>query len=181
MKHSIKLISLAVVLGLASTQVHADQDWQDTAKDAWIDGKAEATLLFNGNLDSFDINTDVENGVVRLSGEVDTEVDKDLAEELVANIDGVKEVDNRLTVSDPEDGTSEVLEDLNDAKIATVIKTRLLFEGEVSGSDIDVDAKDGVVTLKGKVDTDAERDLAVAIAENTDDVKDVIAKIDIIE
>ena len=181
MKHSIKLISLAVVLGLASTQVYAKQDWQDTAKDAWIDGKAEATLLFNGNLDSFDINTDVENGVVRLTGEVDTEVDSDLAEELVANIDGVTEVDNRLTISEPEAGTSEVLEDLNDAKIATVVKTRLLFEGEVSGSDIDVDAEDGVVTLKGKVDSDAERDLAVAIAENTDDVKDVIAKIDIIE
>ncbi|HCS81455.1 MAG TPA: transporter, partial [Alteromonas macleodii] len=154
------------------------------AKDAWIDGKAEATLLFNGNLDSFDINTDVKNGNVVLTGKVENSVDKKLAEELVANIDGVTSVDNKLTVvsdkdmegdmsDDMEDTVDEGTSELTDAKIATVIKTRLLMDTDISGFDIDVDVENGVVTLTGDVDSDAERDLAVEIAKNASDVKDV--------
>lgn len=164
-----------------------DNQWEKGAKDAWIDGKAEATLLFNGNLDSFDINTDVNNGSVVLTGKVDHSVDKKLAEELVANIDGVTSVDNQLTVVEGEDmaamsdDMSESFEQeydeqtgtLTDAKIATVIKTRLLMDSDISGFDIDVDVESGNVTLTGHVDSDAERQLAIEIAKNASDVKDV--------
>ncbi|MCV2883830.1 BON domain-containing protein [Aestuariibacter sp. AA17] len=180
MKRSMTLISLAVALGLASSSVYADNSWEKEAKDAWIDGKAEATLLFNGNLDSFDINTDVKNGEVRLTGQVESDVEKELAEELIVSIDGVTSVDNRLSVaSDDEDNTSEFMQDLSDQKVETVVKTRLLFESEVSGSDIEVEAENGIVTLKGEVDSDAERDLAVTIAKNTDDVSKVVDKLSV--
>ncbi len=140
--------------------------------------------MFNGNLDSFDINTDVKNGNVVLTGKVENSVDKKLAEELVANIDGVTSVDNKLTVvsdkdmegdmsDDMEDTVDEGTSELTDAKIATVIKTRLLMDTDISGFDIDVDVENGVVTLTGDVDSDAERDLAVEIAKNASDVKDV--------
>ena len=106
--------------------------------------------------------------------------DKKLAEELIANIDGVTEVDNQLTIvadsnlaedeaMSSEDGVSE----LTDAKIATVIKTRLLMDSDISGFDIDVDVENGNVTLTGSVDSDAERDLAVEIAKSASDVMDV--------
>ena len=62
---------------------------------------------------------------------------------------------------------------LTDAKIATVIKTRLLMDSDISGFDIDVDVEQGNVTLTGTVDSDAERDLAVEIAKNATDVTDV--------
>ncbi len=161
-----------------------DNKWEKGAKDAWIDGKAEATLLFNGNLDSFDINTDVKDGNVVLTGKVENSVDKKLAEELVANIDGVVSVENKLTIvadddmdsdlsDDAEDAVDEGTSELTDAKIATVIKTRLLMDTDISGFDIDVDVENGVVTLTGEVDSDAERDLAVEIAKNASDVKDV--------
>jgi osmotically-inducible protein OsmY len=140
--------------------------------------------LFNGNLGSFDINTDVKNGNVVLTGKVENSVDKKLAEELVANIDGVTSVDNKLTIvsdkdmegdmsDDMEDTVDEGTSELTDAKIATVIKTRLLMDTDISGFDIDVDVENGVVTLTGDVDSDAERDLAVEIAKNASDVKDV--------
>ncbi|MED6320736.1 MAG: BON domain-containing protein, partial [Pseudomonadota bacterium] len=115
---------------------------------------------------------------------VENSVDKKLAEELVANIDGVTSVDNKLTVvsdkdmegdmsDDMEDTVDEGTSELTDAKIATVIKTRLLMDTDISGFDIDVDVENGVVTLTGDVDSDAERDLAVEIAKNASDVKDV--------
>ena len=186
MKRSI--LSMIVATSLTTAAYAGDMDtdnkWEKGAKDAWIDGKAEATLLFNGNLDSFDINTDVKNGNVVLTGKVENSVDKKLAEELVANIDGVTSVDNKLTVvadndmhqemsDDMEDTVDEGTNELTDAKIATVIKTRLLMDTDISGFDIDVDVENGVVTLTGDVDSDAERDLAVEIAKNASDVKDV--------
>ena len=186
MKRSI--LSMIVATSLTTAAYAGDMDtdnkWEKGAKDAWIDGKAEATLLFNGILDSFDINTDVKNGNVVLTGKVENSVDKKLAEELVANIDGVTSVDNKLTVvadndmhsdmsDDMEEGVEEGTSELTDAKIATVIKTRLLMDTDISGFDIDVDVENGVVTLTGEVDSDAERDLAVEIAKNASDVKDV--------
>lgn len=186
MKRSI--LSMIVATSLTTAAYAGDMDtdnkWEKGAKDAWIDGKAEATLLFNGNLDSFDINTDVKDGNVVLTGKVENSVDKKLAEELVANIDGVTSVDNKLTVvadndmhqemsDDMEDTVDEGTNELTDAKIATVIKTRLLMDTDISGFDIDVDVENGVVTLTGEVDSDAERDLAIEIAKNASDVKDV--------
>jgi osmotically-inducible protein OsmY len=47
------------------------------------------------------------------------------------------------------------------------------MDTDISGFDIDVDVENGVVTLTGDVDSDAERDLAVEIAKNASDVKDV--------
>jgi hyperosmotically inducible protein len=183
------LLSMIVATTLSTSalagDMNTDNKWEKGAKDAWIDGKAEATLLFNGNLDSFDINTDVNNGNVVLTGKVDNSVEKKLAEELVANIDGVVSVENLLTIvdqldldedemsDDVEDGFDEGASELTDAKIATVIKTRLLLDTDISGFDIDVDVEAGHVTLTGDVDSDAERQLAVEIAKNASDVTDV--------
>ena len=184
MKRSI--LSLLVAGTLTTSAFAGSMDtankWEEGAKDAWIDGKAEATLLFNGNLNSFDINTDVQDGKVILTGKVDNSVDKKLAEELVANIDGVTDVDNQLTIVEEHDSEAMAGDDmdmdsatgkLTDAKIATVIKTRLLMDSDISGFDIDVDVEQGNVTLTGTVDSDAERDLAVEIAKNATDVTDV--------
>ena len=181
------LVATSMTTAAFAGDMETDNKWEKGAKDAWIDGKAEATLLFNGNLDSFDINTDVNNGNVVLTGKVDHSVDKKLAEELVANIDGVMSVDNQLSVikqKDMDEMASDMSDDaeseydeqtgtLTDAKIATVIKTRLLMDSDISGFDIDVDVEAGNVTLTGNVDSDAERQLAVEIAKNASDVKHV--------
>ena len=173
-------IIATLLVGSISLNVAA-QDWKDGAKDAWIDGKAETTLLLNTNLNSFDINTDVKDGKVTLTGKVESSVDKALATELIKSLDGVKDVDNQLTVMNEKEGTSEVVATLTDSKVATVIKTRLLFSTDVSGTQIDVNVAKGVVTLKGEVASDAERQLALKIAENTDDVKKVVDKIKVVK
>ncbi|WP_416306061.1 BON domain-containing protein [Neptunicella sp. SCSIO 80796] len=176
MKRSLTSILVAVTLGTVTLSASANNEWKDSAKDAWLDGKAETTLLLNGNLNSFDIDTDVKNGVVTLTGSVESEVDKALASELVASLDGVSEVENNLTVVEDDmqqDKDGEMMTGLKDSKVETVVKTRLLFESEVSGLDIEVEAENGVVTLTGEVASDAERDLAGAIAKNTNDVKKV--------
>lgn len=172
------LIAIAFTTLFTTSAFAGDDNWSGKTKDAWIDGKAEATLLFNGNLNSFDINTDVDNGVVSLTGKVDNTVERELAEELILGIDGVSKVNNKLVVlQEASDEESEVAATFTDAKIVTVITSRLIFDSQISGTDIDVDVDDRKVVLNGTVASETERDLVIAIAENTKDVEQVTDKL----
>lgn len=179
--------SMVAALVLATTAMGAQaSSWENESKDAWIDGKAETVLLMNTNLNNFDINTDVKNGKVVLTGKVDSDLDKELAEELVLSLDGVTSVDNELTVVKNADTKNKKMKSdstesgLTDAKITTVITTRFLFNSEVGGTDIDVDTDKGVVKLSGTVGSDAEKQLAVKIAKNAEDVRDVVDNLTIV-
>ncbi|WP_372762641.1 BON domain-containing protein [Pseudoalteromonas sp.] len=186
MKTFNKSIIAALVLGTTAMGAQAGS-WENESKDAWIDGKAETVLLMNTNLNNFDINTDVKNGNVILTGKVSSELDKELAEELVLSLDGVTGVDNQLSVvhkkhakKHDDDMADHAESDLTDAKITTVITTRYLFNSEVGGTNIDVDTDNGVVTLNGTVNSDAEKQLAVEIAKNAKSVRKVIDNLTIV-
>jgi len=56
---------------------------------------------------------------------------------------------------------------VDDATIVAKVKSKLLASKDVSGMAVDVDAKDGVVTLSGTADTKAERSKAAQIAKST--------------
>jgi hyperosmotically inducible protein len=60
-----------------------------------------------------------------------------------------------------------------DSWITMKVHSQFIPEDALEGSDIDVETKNGVVSLKGTVRTDAGRDRAVAIAKATDGVKNV--------
>ena len=62
---------------------------------------------------------------------------------------------------------------IEDGTITAKVKTALLADPDVKGLMIDVDTKNGVVTLKGTADKPANRDRAVAIAKDTGGVKSV--------
>jgi len=69
----------------------------DTISDAALTTKVKTALVAEGELSALDINVDSEQGVVTLSGAVDSEAQIDLAEKVVEDLDGVKGVDNELT------------------------------------------------------------------------------------
>lgn len=59
---------------------------------------------------------------------------------------------------------TEAGEMVTDTWITTKVKADLLATEDVSGTDISVDTKDGVVTLTGNVESKAEADKAVSVA-----------------
>jgi hyperosmotically inducible protein len=63
---------------------------------------------------------------------------------------------------------------ITDAAITSEVKTKFLADTAVSGLKIDVDTKDGVVTLNGTVKSNAEANKAVAIARQSVGVKRVV-------
>ena len=147
-------------------------------KDAWLDGRLETALLFNEHLNSFDITTEVENGVVRLEGAVESDVERELAGEIAKSIDGVTGVENELAVdasraqqareSDASREAQGFRQAVVDATLTARIKSKLIANGNVSGLSVDVDTRGGNVTLSGTVDSEEEKDLIGSIARNTD-------------
>lgn len=63
---------------------------------------------------------------------------------------------------------------LDNARIVTVINGKYVADSDLSALKINVDARDGVVTLNGTVGTEALAGRAVALALDTDGVKQVI-------
>jgi hypothetical protein len=61
-----------------------------------------------------------------------------------------------------------------DAGITTNVKTKLAADDTVKAYQVDVDTSNKVVTLRGEVETAAQKEHAVMIARNTDGVRDVI-------
>jgi len=66
---------------------------------------------------------------------------------------------------------------VDDVTVLTRIKADLLQTKNVDGLDVNVDVKDGRVTLSGTASTDAERAKAESIAKNASGVKSVENKI----
>jgi osmotically-inducible protein OsmY len=160
------------------------RDTTDKASDAWREGKLDTLYLFNRHLNNFSIDPEVRGNTVTLIGKVDSNVDKDLAEELAKGIDGITNVDNQLTVV-PSDEARENYDEndrtfsemVEDSTLTAEVKTKLLANSQTSGMQINVDTAGREVTLSGKVDSDAEKDLAGQIAENVDGVSRVNNKL----
>lgn len=62
---------------------------------------------------------------------------------------------------------------VTDTWITTKVKADLLATDNVSGTDVKVETKNGIVTLTGSVATKAEHDKAVAVAKGIEGVKSV--------
>lgn len=174
-------VMVALSLGAGGTALAGNNtDYTGAVKDAWLDGRIETAFALNRHLNPFAIDTEVDNGVAYLSGTVESDIDRDLAGEIALNIDGVTKVENKLQVK--EKGTMEKVADsakqktnslmkaIDDATITASVKTRLMANGNTKGLSINVDTEDDVVTLSGKVRSSEERDLAEALAKNTDSV-----------
>lgn len=69
--------------------------------------------------------------------------------------------------------TADAAEQVGDAWITTKVKADLLATEDVPGSTIDVDTEDGVVTLNGKVGSQAEAEKAVSVAKSIKGVTQV--------
>jgi hyperosmotically inducible protein len=66
---------------------------------------------------------------------------------------------------------------ITDTWITTKIQSKYFLDTDVKGINIDVDTKEGVVTLTGTVGSPAVQKEAVALARSTDGVKQVVDKL----
>jgi hyperosmotically inducible protein len=254
-----------IVLALSAVSVMASADAKQDLTDARQETQIWTTYALSPYLRAHDLKVKVHDGKAVLSGKVDEDVNKELAKEIALGVDGIKDVDNQITVQSDYSpkavrGYGEVIDDVTitaavksrlvwskysfmgakveskagrvtltgnvdsseakaaatrlanstrgvvavsnqlnvdgkptvtdtakkatndtskavaDAWITTKVKSNFFYSSTVSGSDIDVTTNAGIVTLKGKVSSGAERALAIELAENIRGVKSVNAK-----
>lgn len=110
------------------------------------------------------ITASSKKGVVTLTGTVADVFHKDLAQDTVEGLPGVKKVDNQLTIAE-KDKSGNI-----DHWLGVRVKTALLFHRNVRTAQTNVSVTDRVVTLTGVAATQAQKDL---ITEYTSDITDV--------
>jgi osmotically-inducible protein OsmY len=90
---------LEVVADLAEVeQPDVDRDFLQKVSDATTTTQVKTKLIANENITAKSINVDTRNQVVRLSGEVNSQAQKQLAEYIARNTSSVKSVQNELEV-----------------------------------------------------------------------------------
>jgi osmotically-inducible protein OsmY len=187
----VMLLTPLLMIGCAQPSSHAGrEDGNDDGSvgqgidDAMITARIKTTYLFNRHLNSFKIDVDTKGGVVSLEGTVKSDIQRDLAEEIASNVDGVTMVNSRLELSDgpvsePDETDRTFSQAVIDATTTASIKMKLAVAEGVKAHDINVDTRWGTVTLTGVVGSAAEKELATKIAHDVDRVKEVENRLEI--
>jgi osmotically-inducible protein OsmY len=201
------IVAAALISVPATTRAAIPQS--TASADHNLDERIEKRLREDAVLKKYDIKVSVTNGVATLTGTVPTEADRRKATQLATTTgisrvenqlivdlsapatgtsgvkstakagaektkEGVEKVGEKT-----KEGVSKTGEVITDAWITSRVHSKYIGEDLLKDSDINVDTKDHVVTLKGTVMTAAGRARAVEQAKEVEGVKHVIDELTI--
>jgi len=101
--------------------------------------------------DSWEINARVDDGTVTLTGEVESYAERELCTTVAKTVTGVRDINNQIDI--------EYESDRSDSDIRYDIVQRLRWDARIDDGLVDVEVKDGEVTLSGSVGSLYERSL----------------------
>jgi hyperosmotically inducible protein len=137
----------------ANTNANANADAKnrgDGRSDAMLTLEVKLGLIADGRTSGFATDVDTRDGVVTLSGKVDTEQARAASDEVAKKVDGVKSVNNQLQVV-PEAKRKEV--DATDEKITDAIEKAMDTDPSLTDVGLSANSNNGVITLDGTVET----------------------------
>src|SRR6266704_4592600 len=124
-------------------------------------------LKWDTHVQPNEIGVVVKDGIVTLTGLVDSYLKKIAAEEAAHRVRGVKAVANDIEVRLP--GSAE----RTDAELANAVLNALQWEADIPAGKLDVTVSQGWVTLKGEVEYGFQKRLAERAVERLSGVKGV--------
>ncbi len=157
-------VGLLALAGCASSMVPKGTRQADSG----ITSAVEASLQANEKVKARQVEVQTREGVVYLTGVVDTEEARREAGRVAWRTGGVEGVMNELTVGERTVGSW-----VDDVMISSKVKSQLIANSEVKAGDIDVSSSQGVVTLIGRVSSETIKSTAERVARATSGVKDV--------
>ncbi len=175
---------LEVKAGHVAPRASKERSYGEMIDDATTTAAVKSKLLWSKHASGLNTKVETDRGRVILQGTADSAAARDLAGMLANNTNGVVSVDNQIRIESPKQGaadaamkaTDDASNKVEDTWITTKVKSTLMYSSNVRASDIDVSTSNGVVTLKGKVASGSERDLAVELAKNVRGVESVKAE-----
>lgn len=81
-------------LGLSEKVGRSEDEAEQKIADSWITTKVKSSFLYSRSVDGFDIEVSTIDGVVTLSGKLDSGAECALAIEIAQNVRGVKSVES---------------------------------------------------------------------------------------
>lgn len=167
-------LAVAAALFLSLPLAAAAEPLSSTLQQARQEGALQTALALNRLLNPFKIDVRVQDGTAHLQGEVENEVERQLAEQVALATRGIETVQNDLQVN--ADLVERPLERrayaqrLEDATLASIIRARLLWSTHTQATPIEVESREGVVTLRGQVSSAEAKELAGVLAGSTEGV-----------
>ncbi len=146
------------------------------ATDATTSGKVKSAFMLSKRLSVYDIEAITQNGVVTLSGQVPSEIDKELAEKVARDTRGVNQVSNQLIVEPqikPSEASLRESKRIADLEIQADLRERLAASPELSGKTIQITVTNRNITLVGEVETPAQKSGAEQLARSLANVTGV--------
>ncbi len=165
---------VAIVLGslLVCGSLNASATATEVIEDTAITANVKTKLLADKEVSGLKISVTTNHGVVQLSGHVKTEDEASKAIELTASTPGV--VDVELSELKIEKSNNSFEDAAITAKVKGIyLKEKLFGDKPISVSGIHVTTKNGVVFLKGNVESKDQLQTAKDLAKAVKGVKDV--------
>lgn len=157
-----------------NSQSNQNNTMQNTGKivsDSQITKHAKAKISADKLINKFKLTVSTKDGVVHLSGKVDSDAQYERVITLVESVDGVKDTKaDKLTVKDSKQPMQDTY---ITAKIKGLILRNKLMGEDVQYWSVNVETKNGVVFLTGKVESDQQKQKILDIVNSVNGVKSV--------
>lgn len=143
--------------------------------DTWLYMKVKSTLAYHSSVSAYNTQVEMKEGVAILKGEASSQAQKDLVTEYTKDVDGIKDVNNQMTVAAPSTTPKPTItEMIDDASITAQVRMALLSHRSTSNLRTKVATSEGVVTLGGDAKNLAEQELVTKLVTDIHGVKSVV-------
>ncbi len=164
---AVAVVGAGGAVGMGAAE---ERGFESSVDDAKIKGAISSAYVDNSFGLYHDIQVDVIEGRVMLTGSVDKPESHESAVKIAWQASGVRAVIDEIQVTSEGGFKSGV----NDAWIANKLRTQLMLNGDVKNVNYTVEVENGVVYLFGIAQDQAELDRVIAAARDISDVKKVI-------
>jgi osmotically-inducible protein OsmY len=157
------LLALGASVALAATS-NADMEKAITA-----------ALVDKLGADASTIRVAFFDGKATLSGQVTEDATQELSKEVALYVPGVKKVENQVEAKKEEHvGHGKLIDESADASLENKVKNALRAEVGDTARKLEIEACNGVVSVRGMVPDQARHDIAVKAAAKVDGVTKLV-------
>src|SRR5438445_1090902 len=169
-----KRLTAAVAALLLALSIGCSQHRANTPSEK----KAVADALTQAGYDKISISEDRDKGVITLKGDIPTQADKEKAEGIARQTASNSVIANELLVTGNDKGLAKEVSGDNDDAIKARFK-EWVAANRLKNQHVSADVKNGVLTLTGDVDTEAQRTAFEKQIAKIDGVTEVVNKLEV--
>ena len=173
----ISALSLSVFLSAcavtsAGVKPGDERNFSRSLNDVSIERVLNARLKRAEGFDFKKVDVEVAEGIVVLTGHVDTAEDRIEAERIAWSAPHVQDIGNEITVGTQD---TRFLPSAKDNVLGSSVRARLIADKGVKSRNVNIEARNGVVYLLGVARTPEELERTAYVASTTQGVKEVVS------